>query len=147
MKFQAITAACFLTVALAQGAENALSHKGYSQEDLVAARTLWLYQEARLKQLKFEAKNLTTDATLQHVAGVTHIATINATNETIQTHIGKEKSVTLGYKEFDALLQDKMLFDLATKRKEEKGDSLQEQQQILSKTLKRIQELQKKPQG
>jgi hypothetical protein len=101
---------------LTNNAPEAFTLKNYLLEDLVETRLTWAHQENRLGQLKYEASNIATSHVVEYVAGNTHVASINANDKTITTHLKENKSVKLSYEEFSKLLCDQEIIDLANKR-------------------------------
>lgn len=110
-------------IVLASEEPAAFTHKDYSIEDLVGARLAWAQQEDRLGQLKYEASNIASGRVVDYVAGDTYVASINANDNTITTRLNEDKSVKLSYEDFNKLLHDKAIIDLANKRLKDQRES------------------------
>lgn len=91
----------------------------YSQEDLVSVRIAWAYQENRVGQLKYEASHISSSKVLDYFAGNRYVAIINANDETITTKLDNDKQVILSYEDFNKLLRDQEIVELANKRLKE----------------------------
>ena len=88
----------------------------YSQTDLVDARIAWANQENRLSSLKYEAKEIAHNHKVEYFNGPEHVATIDANDESITTHLSEDNKVVLSFDEFRTLLTDSNIVNLANKK-------------------------------
>lgn len=97
----------------------AFVHADYSQEDLVRARMAWIHHENEINRVKDAALHVMPIRTLEMLDASfipILVVSINAHNKTITTSLDMAKSVTVSYADFDKLLRDKTISDLANER-------------------------------
>jgi hypothetical protein len=90
-----------------------MENSNYSRDELLRARIRWFGQESRIGQLRFEAKHMAKDKPVDYINYNGFVATIDAQTKTIKTFIEPNKSIVLGYGDFDRFVRDEKLYNEA----------------------------------